>query len=221
MKKQIYLLLTIVFATLTTVLNAQTNPTAPATVKIGYTNVEYILSKLPEVKVIETQLKDYSKQLETQLQNKYMDYQKKLEEYQQGVKSGLMPSSVIADKEKELMGLQTSIKEFEQMADEDLQNKEITLLEPVLEKVQQSIDKVADANGYTYIFSSHVQGGSAAIILYARNKEKEDISDLVLKDLGVDPNASIAAPTTPATNHSLQNQTQTPAPAKTTTPTKK
>lgn len=220
MKKQIYLLLTIVFATLTSTLSAQTAPTAPV-VKIGYTNVEYILSKLPEVKVIETKLKDYSKQLETQLQNKYTDYQKKLEEYQQGVKSGLMPGSVIADKEKELMALQTSIKEFEQMADEDMQNQEVTLLEPVLQKVQTSIDKVADANGYTYIFSSHVQGGSAAIILYARNKEKDDISDLVLKDLGVDPNAAMTAPNTPATNHSIQNQTQTPAPAKTTTPTKK
>lgn len=103
-------------------------------VKIGYTNVEYILSKLPEARQIEADLKAYEKLLEAQLESKYQEYQKKLEDYQAQVSSGLMPPSIKADKERELLALQNSIREFEQNAEEDLQNKQITLLEPVLKK---------------------------------------------------------------------------------------
>ncbi len=60
-------------------------------VKIGYTNVEYILSKLPEARQIEADLKAYEKLLEAQLESKYQEYQKKLEK--SGIKTKLVLSS--------------------------------------------------------------------------------------------------------------------------------
>jgi len=161
--------------------NAQTS----APIKIGYTNVEYILSMLPETKQIETDLQSYEKQLNAQLESKYQEYQRKLEEYQKGVSSGLMPDAVKADKEKELLSLQQSIQDFEKSAQEDMQRKQMAMLEPVLEKIQVAIDKVAAANNFTYILSSHSDFGGSAIILYAKNKEQDDISNLVLKEMGV------------------------------------
>jgi len=86
-----------------------------------------------------------------------------------------------------LVNLQNSIHEFENNAQDEMQKKQGTLLQPVLDKVQKAINKVAEAKGYTYIFSTHSDGGSA-IILYAKNKE-DNISDLVLKELGVTPAA--------------------------------
>lgn len=191
--------------------------TAQNTQKIGSANIEFILSNLPETKQIETDLKAYEKQLNTQLESKYAEYQRKLEEYQKGVSSGLMPDAVKADKEKELLGMQQSIQDFEKSAQEDMQRKQGSMLEPVLEKVQASIDKVAAANGYTYIFSTHADFGGSAIILYSKNKDQDDISTLVLKDLGVTLPAA-GTVTTPANNTTTPANTTTP---KTTTPTKK
>ncbi|MBX9696827.1 MAG: OmpH family outer membrane protein [Alphaproteobacteria bacterium] len=166
--------------------------------KIGYTNLDYLLSLMPEVKQIESELQAYEKQLSTQLESKYQEYQKKMEEYQKGVSSGLMSDLVKQDKEKELVGLQTSIKEFEEKAQQDLQKKQVSLLEPVYDKIQKSIDKVAEANGYTYVLNTHADMGGSAIILYARHKD-EDISSLVLKDLGVAvPTTAAPATITPA-----------------------
>src|SRR4051812_40186665 len=95
------------------------------------------------------------------------------------------------------MGMQTSIKEFETNAQSSMQKKQVSLLEPVLAKIQKSIDQVGAENGYTYIFSTHADYGGSAIILYAKNKE-DNISDLVLKKLGVTPpvqgSASTALP---------------------------
>jgi outer membrane protein len=179
--------------------------------KIGTANVEFILSNLPETKKVEADLQAYEKQLKTQLESKGTEYQRKLDEYQRGVQSGMMPAAVVADKEKELMGMQQSIQEFEKSAQEDLQSKSMSMLDPILTKVQVSIDKVAAANNYTYIISTHVDYGGSAIILYSKNKEANDISALVLKDMGVvvsqtgstTPNptpapTNTAAPTTPA-----------------------
>ena len=54
-----------------------------ASIKIGYTNAEYILSNMPEAKQIETELKSYEQQLMNQLQAKSSDFDKKVQEYQQ------------------------------------------------------------------------------------------------------------------------------------------
>jgi outer membrane protein len=153
-------------------------------VKIGYTNLEYILAQLPESKQVETQLKEFEKQLQTSLQSKYNEYEQKLAAYREG--SATMAPIVKEDKEKELMNLQNSIREFEEKAQNEMQKKQVELLEPVLNKVQKSIDKVAEANGFSYVLSTHTDMGGSAIILYAKNKE-DNISDLVLKDLGVTP----------------------------------
>lgn len=161
--------------------------------KLGYTNLDYILGLLPEAKQIETELQSYEKQLQNQLQGKYTEYEKKIQDYEKASKSGLMTDVVKEDKEKEIMTLQKSIKEFEESAQGSLQKKQVSLLEPVLAKVQKAIDQVGEENGYTYIFSTHADYGGSAIILFAKNKE-DNVSDLVLKKLGVTPPAPGEAP---------------------------
>ncbi|OUJ73702.1 OmpH family outer membrane protein [Hymenobacter crusticola] len=164
---------------------------AQAPLKIGYTSVEYVLSQMPESKQIESQLKTYSGQLENQLKSKYSDYQAKAEAYQKG--AAAMTEVVRADKEKELTGLQTSIQEFQRSADQSLQQKQQALLKPALDKLQKTIDQVADENGYTYVLNSD---GASPVLLHG--PKDGDISDLVLKKMGITPGAAAAASATPA-----------------------
>jgi outer membrane protein len=206
MKNKLILLVTIALMTGFSAF-AQTTPT-----KIGYTNLEYILSLLPDAKRIESELQTYEKQLKSQMDSKVAEFEKKYQDYEKGKSSGLMSDVVKADKEKELTALQSSIKEFEETAQSSLQKKQVSLLEPVLDKIQKSIEKVAAANGFTYILSTHADYGGSAIILYAKNKD-EDISNLVLKDLGVTPPATTpgatggtgsTAPKTPGTGTGIK-----------------
>src|SRR5690606_16712635 len=123
---------------------------AQAPVKIGYTNVDYVLSQMPESKQIEADLKAYSSQLENQLKSKYQEIETKGQANQKS--AATMTNVVKADKEKELMNLRTSIEEFQKNADQSLQKKQQSLMEPVLDKLQKAIDDVAKENGYTYVF---------------------------------------------------------------------
>ncbi|MGV3539528.1 MAG: OmpH family outer membrane protein [Rufibacter sp.] len=158
------------------------------TVKIGYTNANYIISQLPESRQIESDLKAASSQFEKELQNKYKDYETKLKAYQT---AGPTMSDVIkADREKELMNLRQQIEEFQRNADASLQKKEQTALEPVMNKIQKAIDETAKENGFTHIFT-------AEALLYGP-EDGNNFTDLVLKKLGVTPAPKGAANATPA-----------------------
>jgi outer membrane protein len=151
--------------------------------KIGYTNAEYILSNMPEAKQIESDLKVHEQQLSSQLEAKSKDFQAKYQEYQQNEQN--MIPEVRADKQQELQNLQNSIQKFQQDAQMSLQRKSGELLEPVFEKIQNAIDAVAKDNGYTHVFNSGQPEAGLNILLYAR--DEDNISDLVLKQLGITP----------------------------------
>lgn len=184
---------------------------AQTPLKIGYTSVEYVLSQMPESKQIESDLKAYSTQLENQLKSKYSDYQTKAEAYQKGASA--MTEVIRADKEKELTGLQQSIQEFQRNADQSLQQKQQTLLKPALDKLQKTIDQVAEEGGYTYVLNSD---GASPVLLHG--PKEGDISDTVLKKMGVTPTAPGQAPKVATQPTSAAAAA---APVKTTTKTKK
>ena len=71
----------------------------------------------------------------------YAEYQNKLQDYQanQATLSNLIRQS----KEKEIVDLETRISEFQASADMAMQNKQLELLNPLIEKVQNAVNAVA------------------------------------------------------------------------------
>jgi len=160
---------------------AQAQETRP--VKIGYTNVDYILGLLPEAKEISSQITSYQNQLQAQLQSKYREFQDKLADYQQKAGTGDMIPEVMKDKEAELASLRESIQKFQKDADQSIQKKQAELLQPAYERIQNAIDSVAGENGYTHVFTSDV--GSYPVLLFVR--DQDNLTDLVLLKLGIQP----------------------------------
>ena len=151
--------------------------------KIGYANAEYILTLLPEAKQIEADLKAYETQLQNQLQAKYAEFQQKAGEYQQNAAG--MIDAVRADKESELQNMQEEIQKFQQNAEQSLLKKRNDLLAPAVEKIGNAIKQVAEANGFTHVFSAGAPG--LDILLYA--SEDTNLDNLILTHLGIDPPA--------------------------------
>jgi len=178
--RTLFLLLFCVFA-----VSAQ----AQETQKIGYADWEYIFSQLPEFKQIDNELKTHGTQLENQLKAKYSDYEGKVKAYQ-GMPA-TTPDAIKADKERELAGLQESIQKFQQDAQTSLQNKQTALMDPVFKKVGKAIEEVAKENGFAFIMAPQVVGGGD-VLLYS--DEKYNISNLVLKKLGVTPQPTTTVP---------------------------
>jgi len=170
-----------------TLLSAQAQ-----TQKIGYADWEYIFSQLPEFKQIDSELKTHSEQLQNQMRAKQQDFEAKYKAYQ-GMPA-TTPDAIKADKERELAALQEGFQKFQQDAQSSLQKKQADLMEPVYKKVGKTIEEVAKEHAYTFIINPQIVGGGD-ILLYS--DENYNISDLVLKKLGVTPKPQAAA-TTPA-----------------------
>jgi outer membrane protein len=177
-----------------------------AQVKIGYTNVDVILGQLPETKTVEAELKTRKDQYDASYKQKVTDFQTKLAAYEKG--AATMSDIIKADKEKELQGAQANIEEFQKSAQDDLQKKQNQLLAPILQKIQTGIDATAKENAYTHIFNIDAGQGTTPILLYAT--EESNITNLVLKKLGVDTSKLITPPAAPA----AAAPTTVPAPKK-------
>lgn len=180
MKKLIFVL---VFGLTAMVTNAQTAP-----LKIGYADVEYIFSQMPEAKLIDTELQTLQTQLKKQYDTKVQEFQKKLQEYQQY--GATVPDAVKQNSERELQQLQQNIQKLEQDSQTDLQKKQVSLMEPVYAKVGKAIEDVAKENGFSLILNQQISG--LDVILFG--DEKLDVSDLVLKKMGVTPVSPAATP---------------------------
>lgn len=165
-----------------------------AQVKIGYTNVDVILGQLPETKTVEAELKTRKDQYDASYKQKVTDFQTKLQAYEKG--AATMSDIIKADKEKELQTAQASIEEFQKSAQDDLQKKQNQLLAPILQKIQTGIDAVAKEAAYTHVFNIDAGQGTTPILLYAT--EESNITNLVLKKLGVEPAKAPVVPAVPA-----------------------
>jgi outer membrane protein len=182
MKKKIFLSCFLLFGLSSVVALAQSGQ------KIGYTSINYIFSQMPDAKRVETELKAHQAQLESSMQAKIKDLREKADIYDKLPKD---TSPVIrADKEKELQNLQASLQDFQRNAQADLQKKEASLVQPVIKKIYETASVVGKENGYEYILNSDE---SNPILILA--PKENDISDLVLKKMGITP---VQAKNTPA-----------------------
>lgn len=174
--------------------------------KIGYISLDYILAQMPEAKQVETELTATKTQYDNMYQSKVKDFQAKLADYE---KNGATMADVIkADREKELQGLQGSIEEFRQNSSTSLQKKQAQLLQPLLKKVEENMHAAAKENGYAFVFNYDAGQGTTPIVLHA--PDDANISDLILKRMGITPKpltppAATPATTTPATGAPKKN----------------
>lgn len=174
MKKRILILGLILAFGMVSVLNAQT--------KMGFTNVELLLSYMPEMKNVQQSLERYEEQLQAQISQKQSVYQKKIEEYQ---KLQVSNSMTEVDRERrvtEFQKLEQEIQNEVQQAELDLLKKREELLVPVTAKLQEKIDEVAREGNFTYIINNTV-GSGIPTILYGM--ETMDVTDQIAAKLGI------------------------------------
>lgn len=154
---------------------------AQTTQKIGYADPDYILSQMPEAKQIEAELKSTQTQLRNQIDAKAQEFQKKLKDYEDNRTT--MIDAVRVNTERELGQLQENLTKLQQDAQTSIQNKQLQLMQPVYERIAKAIEDVAAENGYSLILSARI--GGLDVVLFG--DEKIEVSDLVLKKMGITP----------------------------------
>jgi len=163
-------ILAVILLTATLVVKAQD--------KIGHINSQEIVALMPATKSAEAQMKTLGDQKEATLASLNSEYENKVAAYQRDLPT--MTDIVRQTREKEIVDLEAKIKAYYQSAQQELGQKRDALLLPVIEKIQAAVDKVAAANGYTYVID---MANSVGLIAY--KTDSRDLTAKVKAELGL------------------------------------
>ncbi|WP_439557409.1 OmpH family outer membrane protein [Dyadobacter sp.] len=160
----------------TSVANAQ---------KIGYTDMEFITSKMPEYQAAQTEMKKFSEKWAKEIQDKFGEIDRMQRAYMAEeilLTEELKRKRQNEIKEKELEAGEYNSKIFGM--DGLMFQKKKELMKPVLEKVQRAVTKVCSQRRLDFMFDKSSDVG----MLYTN--PKHDYSDYVMEELGIDPKAN-------------------------------
>lgn len=153
--------------------------------KIGHINAEELLLAMPETKLAQDSITIAGKELEAILAELQGEYKKLVDAYVANEPNWTSLNKDI--KQKEIQDKQNRIQEFSQTAQNDLQQMEVRMLQPIIEKATKAVQDVASEEKFTYIIDS---SPSKAVLIFTANGE--DIMDKVKVKLGITPSPNKA-----------------------------
>jgi len=139
--KKISILIIAIFASLQ--INAQS--------KVGTVDVEYILSVMPQLEQVRTDLKVYSDDLNNQSQVKINTYQTLVDAYKQN--ESTYSDAAKKEKQNEIITLEQDINKFQQNINQLVQIKQNELVQPLYNMIGTALNTVAKENSFTQVLT--------------------------------------------------------------------
>jgi outer membrane protein len=144
--------------------------------KTGHINRDDIIMAMPDYDTAMKAYNAYGQELTNALELMQVEYNNKLDQYVKESKN--LTDLVKTNKEQELSDMQGRIANFQQQAQVQLQEKQVELLNPIIEKVTAAINEVAKAQGFIYVYDVRT-------LIYFDATKSTDVAPLVKTKLGL------------------------------------
>lgn len=151
--------------------------------KFGRVDMASVLTNMAEYKEAQSNLEAYGADLQNQLEQIMVEYNKLYADYEKN--AATYSDSVRQLKEREIMEVQQRYADFQQIAQQDIQRKEMELMNPIIEKANEAVKKIAAAAGYLVVFSTTGDQPNSAGLAYFDAAALTDITAAVKKELGI------------------------------------
>lgn len=146
--------------------------------KFGHINSDELIRALPEFDTANASLERFRQELVNNLELMSVELNNKSDAFNKESKN--LTDIVRQTKEQELIDLNRRIQQFQATAQEQLQNRQVELFQPIYNKVDKAIKDVGKENGFLYIFD--IARGS---LLYFDETRSTDIMALAKAKLGL------------------------------------
>ena len=146
--------------------------------KFGHINSDELIQAMPEFDSATAKLEKFRKELVNALDLMTVELNNKNDAYTKESKN--LTDIVKQTKEQELIDLNKRIQDFQQNAQQQLQNKQVELFQPIYTKVDKAIKDVGKENGFLYVFD--VAKGA---LLYFDETKSTNIMALAKTKLGI------------------------------------
>ncbi|PKA82066.1 periplasmic chaperone for outer membrane proteins Skp [Ulvibacter sp. MAR_2010_11] len=143
--------------------------------KVGTIDVDFVLSKMPELPALQKQIEDYGKQLD-------VDFNKKMEVYNALVTAYTAEEQGLTiaqkkTKQDEILKAEDEVNLFQQNGTKLLNIRRDELVRPLYQKIGVSLEKIAKAEAFTQVLELDER------VVYVDHNY--DLTIKVLADLGI------------------------------------
>ena len=164
--------------TLTIILALGGHSAIAQSFKFGHINSDELIQAMPEYDSATVKLEKFRKELVNALELMQVELNTKNEAYQKESKN--LSDIVKQTKEQELIDMNKRIQDFQANAQQQLQNKQTEVFQPIYAKVDKAIKDIGKENGFLYVFD--VAKGS---LLYFDETKSTNIMPLAKAKLGL------------------------------------
>ena len=133
---------------------------ANAQSKVAHLNVQQLLSDLPSVQQVQSEIKKLQATYAADIQNSFTELQKKAEIYKAEA-----PTVSAEENQKrglELQNMEVNIQQAQNKAAQEIQTKQNELMAPIMKKAEEAINTIATNMGYDYVLDT--SPGSVVIV---------------------------------------------------------
>lgn len=157
--------------------------------KFAHFDYTAIMQALPETKTAQADLEKLGKQYQAELENMQKELQTKAEKYQKE-DTDATPDNIKERHQQELQDMYQRLQQAQQDNSQKFQEEQSKKMQPITQKVMNTVNAVASEGGYVYIIdkTSAQQGG-----IFINETLSTDLTSTIMKKLGVS-----AAPAAPA-----------------------
>lgn len=148
--------------------------------KIGYVDTEYILNEMPEYATVQQKLDDLEQEWKKEIRQKREKVKTLKQEFE--ARELLYTEEERQRKRKAIERARKTVEQLRQKyfgPEGELYTRQKELMRPIQERILKATESVATSGGYDYV----VDKKGETLFLYAR--EEHDLSDRVLRELGV------------------------------------
>jgi len=144
--------------------------------KFAHVNFTELYQLMPEADQARATLTAAQQEAQEVYDSMMEEYETKITQYQQ--KSSTWTQTILESKEKEINDVQQRIMEFQQSIQQELAAKENELMSPLVQKARETVNSLAKAGGYIYVFES-------SQMLYIDPAQSTDLTPAARKALNI------------------------------------
>ncbi|UOK42801.1 MULTISPECIES: OmpH family outer membrane protein [Flavobacterium] len=136
------------------------NQTISAQAKVAHIDVQELMTNMPEMKTAQAQVKKISETYDNEYKTMVTEYQNKMKKYES--EASTVTEAVNETRAKEMQDMGQRIQQYRDTAQKELQQKEMDLVKPIMDKAKAAIQKVAKVKGFQYVLDA--TPGSGVIV---------------------------------------------------------
>ena len=154
--------------------------------KFAHFDYAAIMQAMPEYKTAQTELEGIYKQYQTEIEGMQKELQTKAEKYQKE-DTDATPANIKERHQQELQDIYTRLLQAQQDNTDNFQKEQQKKMQPIMQKVMNAVNTVAQEGGYIYIVDKTASQQAGIVINETLSTE---VTSAIMKKLGVTPAAA-------------------------------